>query len=532
MPRPWLPVFAIACGIAVAGSMPSGLAVEQPVSVTFVEAASAAGSAGNASGNERFLVTALGLRAAEAAPPAAAHVLLLVDTSASQTGSHRQRAMEALDGVLDAARSDDRFAVAAVDVSCKPLSSGFHAAADQRLKQSRLALDARTPLGSTDMVAVLEEAVQQFAGVTGPRAIVYIGDGPGLSGIDAADFSGLIDLLRAEKISVSSLGVGPQINWPCLAAIATATGGMLIVPEADDSGPEAGRRIGGLAVHSVVWPHDVAIASDAADARLRMLPGRLPPLRADRDSVVLIEGDLTGGRLEMAVAPDAAATTVVIPPATPREENAYLAELARNAGPNDGVFLPLLGREGLALARSVIRGEAATLAALSRQAEATGAHAAAVRLAEASLRRDPDNSDASLVRQVAQRQLATDPATLPSPTADELDGDRLTPLDDSRTELDELEAMRRVRSQNLEQETAVKLRDARNLLTSDPDRARERLKEQQEVVRRNDDLDAGTRERLLAQIEMRIRESIVRSREKIECDLAAERRAAIGRERQ
>ncbi|MGI9176387.1 MAG: hypothetical protein ACR2IT_00850, partial [Pirellulales bacterium] len=234
----------------------------------------------------------------------------------------------------------------------------------------------------------------------------------------------------------------------------------------------------------------------------------------------------------MAVALVAAATTVVIPSATPREENAYLAELARNARPSDGVFLPLLGREGLALARSAIRGEAATLATLSRQAQATGAHAAAVRLAEASLRRDPDNGDAALVRQVAQRQLATDPATLPAPMADDIDGGPLTPRDDAATELDELEAMRRVRSQNLEQETAVKLRDARNLLTTDPDRARERLKEQQEVVRRNDDLDAGTRERLLAQIEMRIRESIVRSREKVECDLAAERRAAIGRERQ
>jgi hypothetical protein len=50
----------------------------------------------------------------------------------------------------------------------------------------------------------------------------------------------------------------------------------------------------------------------------------------------------------------------------------------------------------------VIRGEAATLAALSRQAEATGAHASAVRLAEASLRRDPDNADASLIREVAR----------------------------------------------------------------------------------------------------------------------------------
>ena len=45
------------------------------------------------------------------------------------------------------------------------------------------------------------------------------------------------------------------------------------------------------------------------------------------------------------------------------------------------------------------------------------------------------------------------------------------------SELAELDAMRRVRAQGLEQDTAVKLREARNLLTTDPDLARERLKD-------------------------------------------------------
>jgi hypothetical protein len=47
----------------------------------------------------------------------------------------------------------------------------------------------------------------------------------------------------------------------------------------------------------------------------------------------------------------------------------------------------------------------------------------------------------------------------------------------------------------------------------------------------SDDLDVTTRDRLNRQIEISIRESVVRSREKVERDLAAERRAAIGRER-
>ena len=530
MSRHWLPAFAIASGIALAASVSSAATA---ASVTLVESCPAT--------HDQPAVTAVGFRGAESFAAEETHVLVLIDTSASQTGNHRQRAAAALTGLLDGARAGDRFAIAAVDVACTPLSGGFHAAGAAPLKQAQLALDARTPLGSTDLVAVMEEATRQFAGTSGPRAVVYIGDGPGLNGLDATDFSTLLSLLRDERVSVSSVGIGPQVNWTCLAALANATGGMLAVPEVGDDAAAAGSRIGGLAIQPVTWPGDVTFLNVAPESRVRMLPDHLPPLRGDRDSIVLIEGDLSNARLELSL-PGGPAIPLSIPSATAREENAYLAELARNARPTNGVFLPLLGREGLALAQTMIRGEAATLAVLSRQAEATGAHSSAMRLAEASLRRDPDNTDASLIREVALRQLEANPDDLPPPgvadsgalpfdPADPAAPGRRETSDGPGGELAELEAMRRVRAQGLEQDTAVKLRAARNLLASDPDLARERLKEQQQVIDQSDDLDAGMRQRLLAQIEMRIRESIVRSREKVECDLVNERRAAIGRER-
>ena len=66
-------------------------------------------------------VTAVGLRAtgdtaAVSAPPT--EVVILIDTSASQTGDHRQRSLEALAGILEGARETDRFLAAAVDVAC------------------------------------------------------------------------------------------------------------------------------------------------------------------------------------------------------------------------------------------------------------------------------------------------------------------------------------------------------------------------------------------------------------------------------
>ncbi|NDC64001.1 MAG: hypothetical protein EBZ59_08490, partial [Planctomycetia bacterium] len=489
-------------------------------------------------------VTAVGLRMGrsvgkEAEKASQAEVVVLIDTSASQTGEYRRRSLDALAGILEGARDIDRFLAAAVDVTSVPLTDGFHPPRGAAIGNASRKLEARTPLGSTDLVAAVEAAAGLFTESANTRAVIYIGDGPGLAGIDTGDFQRVIDILRSRRIAVTAVGIGPQVNWPCLAAIASATGGMLLVPDETVSAKDAGSRAVDLAVVPVAWPDDVVLSSDVPDARLRMLPGRLPPLRSDRDSVLIVEGPLASARIDMVVETGRGdrqmrlPTVVDIPAAVPRAENAYLEELARNARDSDGVFLPLLGREGLELARGAIRGEAATLAALSRQAEAAGAHESALRLAEASLRRDPDNVEASIIRSVARRQEAAAGEALPQPAGEaSLPAvERGVPPAGGAAEVVELNAMRRVRAQQLEQEAAVRIREARQSMLVDPDRARADLKDLQRLVMASDDLDAASRDRLARQLEMGVRESIVRSREKVEHDLAAERRAAIGRER-
>ena len=525
---------------------------EQPVTVSFAE--SFAGS------DFAPPVVAIGLRAAAPREPAGAvDVVVLVDTSASQIGTQRDRASEALNGILEKARASDRFRIAAVDVDCAPLSEGFAAAGSPATRDAVKALAARTPLGSTDIVTVLDAAADLFTGPAAGRAIVYIGDGPGLNGIDAADFFALQEKLRTKRIAVSSVGIGDQVNWPCLAALANATGGMLLVPDEAAAARDAGARLGALAIAPVLWPEDVVLSAKTPAANYRGLPGRLPPLRADRDSILLVGGLLEDGRLDFSVAspaedPAARSAVVEIPAVDARQENAYLGELFRNAFPTNGVFLPLLGREGLDLARTTIRNEAAQLATLAKQAAATGAHESALRLAVAALRRDPDNVDAALVHTVARKGLeqAEMPVGLNRQAADAddapvADGNALEqlpapsadprPLPPARDvthdpeELAEFNRLRKVRAQQLEQETAVRLRNARQLMAADPDQARTDLKDLQRSVQASDDLDAAMRDRLLRQIEVSIRESIVRSREKAERDLATERARAIGRER-
>jgi hypothetical protein len=144
---------------------------------------------------------------------------------------------------------------------------------------------------------------------------------------------------------------------------------MLIVPDATISPSDAGSRMASSAIQPVAWPEDVVLSAEAPDARLRMLPGHLPPLRTDRDSVLLVEGGLEGARLDFVLEAPAGRdgamrqrqTEVAIPTAAPIPENAYVEELYRNARETDGVYLPTLGREGINVARNVIRGEATAL---------------------------------------------------------------------------------------------------------------------------------------------------------------------------
>ncbi|NBW87576.1 MAG: hypothetical protein EBR23_12345, partial [Planctomycetia bacterium] len=127
------------------------------------------------------------------------------------------------------------------------------------------------------------------------------------------------------------------------------------------------------------------------------------------------------------------------------------------------------------------------------------------------------------MRLVARRQAAAEDDVPPPPEP---------MLDEPGGEIGDIEAQQRVRSQMLEQEAAVRLRAARQLLATNPEQARDDLKE---LRRELDDpargLDAGARQRLLAQIDMKIREATIRAREKVDRDLDADRRAAIGRER-
>ncbi len=123
---------------------------------------------------------ALELKPSVSADNGPREVVILVDTSASQTGDYRDKSLAALQAALKDLSPQDRVKLVAFDMDAVPLTQGFVAPQSAEMKSAVTALQQRTPLGSCDLEKALEATVKSYTGGNTPRAAVYIGDGSSL----------------------------------------------------------------------------------------------------------------------------------------------------------------------------------------------------------------------------------------------------------------------------------------------------------------------------------------------------------------
>ncbi len=221
----------------------------------------------------------------KASRQAAADVVVVVDTSASQVGEFRTESIAALRSVIGQLRSDDRVRIFAADVRATDLSESFVAAG--QTDEAIAKLKKRLPLGNTNMVSVIGSV--RAALVAEPqnhtRSIVYIGDGTSIDAMgNEQRFGALVSALRADRISVHSVMIGPATNIELMAILANQTGGVLGVVGADENKAAAiGTRVGDSAMVSPIWLSEAELPSGMTTIQ----HDRLPPLRLDRDSILI-----------------------------------------------------------------------------------------------------------------------------------------------------------------------------------------------------------------------------------------------------
>ncbi|HYO24410.1 MAG TPA: VWA domain-containing protein, partial [Lacipirellulaceae bacterium] len=364
--------------------------------------------------------------AAEPAPEiAAVDVVVLFDTSASQQGPYRDSALTALQAMIQGMRPSDRVQILAVDLDAAPLMAGFAPAGSPEVAQAIAALRQRAPLGSTNLVLGLQAAVDRLEEAKSPRrAITYIGDGVSMANmLDAATLRPLVDRLRATRTPVSSYAIGPEVDGQILAVLANQTGGNLYAAEAltwaDDAAgvtveradSENARAAAAVGKHLSAWTRvavEWPVAAQLPDALGQTYPSPVPPLRADRDTVIVgrTSAPLSGAvNLQITVAGGEGQSRELswqVAPEAASQDNAFLGELVDAAARDGGLTLPTVGTAGLAEAARLAGARADQLAMLAERAVASGDRASAARIANAVLRTDPGNVQARTVQAVIE----------------------------------------------------------------------------------------------------------------------------------
>ncbi len=535
---------------------------------------------------------ALSVAPQPAAPVPAVDVVVIFDTSASQQGAYRDTALAALDAMLAGMRPTDRVHIMAVDVDAVPLMDGFAAASDPATVAAVLALRDRAPLGSTNLEGGLTAAVKQLEQASSTcRAITYVGDGASKANmLDAATLQPLVDRLRVARTAVSSYAIGPEVDAQTLAALANQTGGNLYAAPrlavADDAagvtderaheenlrqGQAVGKDLANWTRVAVLWPTAVQLPDQLG----QFYPESFPPLRSDRDTVVLgrTTAELLGPQTirVTAAAADGTATDLNwnATPDAPNLDQAYLAELVNFASRDGGVTLPTVGSAGLAEAARLVGARVDELTMLAERAVASGDRAAAGRIVQAVLQRDPGNVQARTVQAVVESDAdpfgsgaepieagaATAPATpapaTPAPAdttgagAAPLQGDIVlqgapieTPVPAAGAArigangafLDEVEQERRVFIGMLEKEIQNTVIRARERMATEPTLVAQDLKLALENLMKTPDVDEAKRAELADKLDIALREAQRQASIKDELDRLREAELAAARE--
>ena len=447
---------------------------------------------------------ALSLSPSKSLPTAAANeIVVLFDTSASQVGVFRDRAFAALRAFASECQAIDRLRLFAVDLTAVPLTESFVAADSQAWKDAIENLEHRAPLGATDIPLALQSALACYsANSTAAKTVVYIGDGVTAANVFVPeDFVQLcVDVVGA-RLPVTSFAVGPRCDGPMLAALANHTGGMLVIDGERIEAREAGAFLGRSIHEQVLWPATTAWPKVFTS----IYPEVAPPLRSDRDTVLIGTGKISG-TVEIAMTGTSGGQDVeqnwTVKPSESNNDFSYLTVLVETAAKNNGTTMTILGTAGLQETGRIIASDAEGLATLSGQAVSSGNIESAEQLNEEALRRDPNDPNALAVKKQLEKLRAGDPNAAKDLKIERTKNEQAAPpvvledplgaeynpslLDDQVQQNSRIASM--IRS-----EVDKQLKDAAGRMGGEPDRVQSDLKMMQEQVLRSQELSPDVR---------------------------------------
>ncbi len=208
---------------------------------------------------------ALSLMPQQAIPLAESRdIVILFDTSASQSGVYRDKALAALRDLTATLGDKDRVALYSVDVNAVPMTSALVSPKSPEFATALAKLQQRAPLGSTDMGEALNAAAEVLAAGNAPKRVVYIGDGQNSAGSVGEDLNKTLDKLIDQRVSVSSYAVGPESNNAFLASVSNLTGGAMVIDSKAITAQQAAQIMQNVVSETVLWPTEVKLPKNIA----------------------------------------------------------------------------------------------------------------------------------------------------------------------------------------------------------------------------------------------------------------------------
>ena len=249
---------------------------------------------GDADGQQYF---ALAVTAPEGQVEKVNRHILVIDTSASQTGQVRESALRMVSQVLAKLSPKSEVQIFAADVSCDSLTQGFVGTASKNVNDAVHKLSMRTPLGTTNLQVALRTLATHIA-VGEPTSVLYIGDGlTSANTLQQHELSQLTKQFVANRTSIHSLVIGPNADSELPAILANLTGGTVTTPDHGKALDIAARSAASLQTAPL------SVQAFAVDGRsVSCVGSKTHMLRSDRHCIVLGTG--TDQRLRKVNGPD------------------------------------------------------------------------------------------------------------------------------------------------------------------------------------------------------------------------------------
>lgn len=408
------------------------------------------------------------------------HVVLF-DTSASQTGEHRQQALAVLESFLKSLPAGDQVRLFGIDVKPLEFTSGFVAANSAEAHQAFQRLSQRAPLGATDLARGMNAAIDAIR-ADRPATIAYLGDGmSSLKLIPEADLKRLADELQTKKIPFNAYGVGPRKDLRLLGTLANWTGGVVALDDKDSVAETTGQQFAQAATESVFYPTRI----NAAGAKL--FPNKPLPVRGDREWVVLGKGQIPA-KLELSDGKQTLTWSVSSDKIT---DEAFVSNIVQRAE-RDAINVPYAGSKLLDMAKSDFNAQINQLTQLGDAALFDHDVRKVEAIAQTLKQADPKNEAAvrllTSVKKVKTKNVSYQ-ADNDAPPADEDAATRRQ----QESYIPELEVRMKIIGEQLQLQVNRTIEEARALIQDDPDTAIRRIKQAQGAVAASQDMDPDLR---------------------------------------